>query len=315
MKVNYHGVMHFSTTVGNAINLRLSEMDAAFSIYIRNAITLACTLRRHGNDLTLHTNDIDMCTRLVASFSVFPIQIELLKSHYNPPSNIAFYSAHQKLNLYRTLASRTDGAHCVVDLDMVMLQPLPQWLVEVWRNGRGVVYDITAQVVPSVGHERIQSDLEKIIGRRCEGRWFGGEFIAGTADFWRILCSRIEQVWPQYEIQYKELSHQGDEVLSSAALQTLAWDEVIAVDVGGCDLIKRHWSVYTDHEQVGVTEARRNLCLLHLPADKQFLASCAAKDFADGNKWFWRRYRIEYTRRKALSFGKHWVKNVLGGSR
>jgi len=300
--------MHFSDRDGNRVNSKAHSGGELFDLYIRNAVVLALTLKRHGYGFILHTNNTALCGELLDEEGRALVGVREIEAHYSPPEDIKFYSAHQKLNLYRTLAGEVGNVHCVVDLDMVMLKKLPDWLGDIWNRGLGAVYDISCQVLPSVGHERVRSDLARLTGFSSEGRWFGGEFISGTPAFWAKLCARIESYWPAYLANYQGLSHQGDEALSSAAFQVLGHADIIAVDVGTFDVVKRHWSVCTHHQQPSLCGYMDKISMLHLPADKPFIASCGLADFNDDNAQFWRRYKAENRKRRFLSVAKHMLK-------
>lgn len=208
------------------------------------------------------------------------------------PQGIPFYSAHFKLDLFRAFGSGEFGRDVgLVDLDTVLLRGLP-------KCGALGVYDISDQVLPIYEQSRIAADVRKISGKSIpEARWYGGEFVVGSAGMFRTISSYIEAFWGNYIQNVGTLAHIGDEMIMSAALNCARLDGVSLVDYGRDGSVARWWTSRTRHRQPPF-DAVKGSALLHLPADKIFLARQAQNPF--DSEIFLKKFR-PYVRRKCLS--------------
>jgi hypothetical protein len=213
------------------------------------------------------------------------------------PSNAAFYSAHFKLDVLRSFGEGKWGDFVgLVDLDVVLTRPLNLPTPDVRAL---YVYDLTSQEVRAYGVQ-LRESLRKL-GMDLPPRWYGGEFIAGRSDAFRVLSRSVDQFWPAYSAHMEQLHHAGDEMVVTPALMDCAQRGIKLIDAGSSDCpggpaIARWWSASTIHEQESFMSASR-AAILHLPADKQFLAAAAEETF-DSNR-FISQY-VRHTRPRAL---------------
>ena len=140
----------------------------------------------------------------------------------------------------------------------------PESLEQCWTCGSGYrpawndyrqcsslgVYDISEQVLPIHEQSRIVADMKRISGKSIpEARWYGGEFVTGSASMFRAISSYIEMFWENYIQNIGSLVHIGDEMIMSAALNCMRLDGISLVDYGKDGSVVRWWSSRTRHQQ------------------------------------------------------------------
>jgi len=236
-------------------------------IYLRCAATCRTSFRAQGADLVVVTNAAsklrERCERLGL---IEQIQLREHRFHLEVPEDLKFFEAHYKLDLFDAFGRGEFGANpTLVDLDTVLLRPL--------RAPAGLgLYDITSHVVPAYSEGRIRKDLQNLAAVTVETvRWFGGEFISAAADTYRRLSTNVRRLWPRYLDIAKSLHHVGDEMVVNAALQPLMQDGFEPDDFGTSGDVSRWWSARTLSKLDALGQVK-GTALLHLPADKKFLA-------------------------------------------
>lgn len=195
------------------------------------------------------------------------------------PPNTTFYSTHFKLDVLRSFGDSKFGDFVgLVDLDVVLTKPLN---LPVPSGDALYVYDLTAQEVSAYGSKL--GDSLRALGMHLPPRWYGGEFIAGKSSAFKALSTSVDQFWPAYSREFAQLHHAGDEMIVTPALMESAQRGVELIDAGSPIVpagpaIARWWSASTLHEQQSFEVASR-AAILHLPADKPFLAQAASDTF------------------------------------
>jgi hypothetical protein len=292
------GLLHSTAGESNAANTKIDDEQQLVELYARNAITLWRSLDRTGISFTLVCQDASRVRALASRFGAPDLDIRAIPFPLEIPSGVPFYSAHHKLDVFRHLATLPDGAYVgLVDLDVVALGELPTTLRRIIESGMPLAYDITDQVAPAYGFDVIARDLEKLTGIPSEARWYGGELLAGQPWFFRALCDQIAGCYAVYVDVWRQLHHQGDEIITSAAVQQLLGQGLQVADGGSLGITRRYWSIATLHPQPKLDDTPPPF-LLHLPADKMFLASLRADEQVDARR-FLTAYR-RHLRRRAL---------------
>jgi hypothetical protein len=149
--------------------------------YVSQAICLNNSLRRVGMPtLTIMTNAPDLVARRLAGMPTeHRPAVTPLAATIELPKNMPFYAAHFKLDLMDQVAETlpADTMMLLLDADMVALLPLDQDLIERCAQAGLGVFDISDQVFPAYGSERVVADLEIVADQRLMNpRWYGGEF-------------------------------------------------------------------------------------------------------------------------------------------
>ena len=186
---------------------------------------------------------------------------------------------------------------------MISLSEIPQSLTNIINSKTPLYYDISDQVIQAYGHEVIIKDLQKLQPIPCEGRWSGGELIMGTPEFFSSLCEKIDDIYEIYTEIYEDLQHNGDEIITSAALELLRKEGIYIAEAGTIGIIGRFWSIPVLHPQKPF-DYYEKLFLLHLPADKIFLAKISDSEIVDNRNTFIKEYK------KYLQFTKprRWIR-------
>lgn len=197
---------------------------------------------------------------------------------FKVPKDTGFTAAHRKIDAYKYLAQSGDSDYSfLIDSDVLCLSKMPLNLINCISNNIPVYYDITEQVYPAYSREKIIKDKEVLMSNQSStGIWAGGEFIGGDNKFFKLLHDEIEILQENYFNNYKDLHHQGDEALVSPAIEKIMHNQYIC-NVGSFGGIGRFWSVPTLHVQSHWKSYTNNF-LLHLPADKDFIAGISSVD-------------------------------------
>ena len=248
----------------------VSENDKAKIVdYIKCCILLNNSLLKFGYELIILTNNPDEIYKYDKN-----LKIETLAFNLNIPPDIKFYSAHFKIDVFRYLSTRTNDYSILLDNDIVCLNELPESLMEIVSNNIPIYYDMTDAYQNYWGHETVIKDKTLIMQQKSDGFWTGGEFLGGPSVFWKELYDLCIKYWDMYQKNFNQLFHQGDEMLSSCAIEEYRKNkQIINIGDNGTDakgVINRYWSI--DPLNNKPTEDKFNYFLIHLPLDKVFLS-------------------------------------------
>jgi hypothetical protein len=282
----------------------------AVAIYIRCAALLAKSALVAGFDITIMTNDAATIEVAFAQLGV-PKQVAISQrdfiSRLDP--SVPHRSAHHKLDLLRDLASGdTEQYSMIVDLDAVFLRGLRSG--ELPAANQIGCYDISTMMA-SESHGRSVDDIRALTDEAvADPRWFGGELIIARGAMFGALVAILEEVEERYWTLRSSLYHTGDETPVSSALNLYLARGGSIMDAGARNIILRWWTARRSFPQPRFN-AGLDRALLHLPADKEFLASQAGRPF--DARSFLEAYR-RYARRKLLmTRAKVALSNMVGG--
>ncbi len=243
--------------------------------YLLCAIQLHHSLRLANIQLSIITNDKEFLKQL----TIIDQSLDLVELEFTleVPEEIKFYSAHYKIETYKYLSTLKDQYVGLVDSDITCINNKNRALLNIIAQKLPLYYDITDQMVPAFGIDRIINDKQKISGNPSIGLWAGGEFLSGTPSFFDELYKTIDETKKNYFAHYRSLFHEGDEMLTSIAIEEMLSRGYPVYDAGNLGVITRYWSINTRHPQKPFNAFKKCL-LLHLPADKKFL-SLLAEDY------------------------------------
>ena len=279
----------------NFANIR--DVRHAGTIYIRCAALLAKSVIAAGHRPVIVTNRAEPLARAFVALGVPDGTAFVERAFQSKLERGAMHrAAHHKLDIIRDLADLPgDDPAMIVDLDAVFLRPLGPG--DLPARGAIGCYDIT----PDMGREsdgRSTGDLHAILGEiACDPRWYGGEAIIARPWDYRALVALLDEVEPRYWALRPMLYHSGDEAPVSAALNLLTRRGGRLHDLGIANTIVRWWTAKRPFPQPRLTELT-DRAILHLPADKEFLASQAHLPFAAAT--FLARYRAHARTKLAL---------------
>lgn len=238
-------------------------------LYLDCAKQLHRSLATEGLELIVLTNDKELLDKL--NGDRYAIAITQLDFRLHVPSGIQFYSAHFKLEVFSYLASLPADYIALVDSDMVCVNKTPEALKTIAAQKLPLYYDITDQMTPYIGAATIKKEKELLSKEASFGLWAGGEFIAGPPSFFGRLFAEVSRIKEAYWQHAATLHHQGDETLTSVAVERLKkTGGVPLLDAGALLLVGRYWSYPPVHVQKPV-EGYVNHFLLHIPSDKRFI--------------------------------------------
>jgi hypothetical protein len=274
--VELYGLLHVSDEGRYSPNLRSGSYEKAIRTYFGDAVTLYNSLRAAGCGFTLLTNDRYRLEDVNRKGFKSSISIREISFQLRVPKAIGYYSAHHKIDVYRWFGNSAPGDYAIlVDVDVVALRAPSSQFSACVEAGMPMIYDISDHVFPLFGGERILSDLRLLTELPLSiGHWYGGEFIGGPPKFFRTLANEIDHLWDRYCSRFESLHHQGDEMLTSAALCKMVMDGCVAIDVGPIGGIGRYGSWLPLHPQKPFWWFEECF-LLHLSLDKEYLAKWA----------------------------------------
>lgn len=302
MEITFYGLLHLAKGEKSAVNGGLKKFDRQIETYLMNAVNLSDSLQSKDIQFILLTNQPGAIEdRLKRLGSSDRLQVQSINFATDVPTGTSFYSAHFKFDVFNYLGSLQDDRYVgLIDLDTIAIGDLSPCFQNLIRKKTPIIYNITKQVAPVFGRDRILQDMQKLWPNITEVRWSGGEFITGTPAFFNSLYSEISKLYDLYIEAIDSLHHHGDEMLTSVALAKLIHDEKIPIADGGeLEIVGRFWSYPPKHLQPAFNFFE-NLFLLHLPSDKKFLAKINAED-AKSRDRFLLRYKRYLTQQLAVS--------------
>lgn len=262
----FYTLLHIRSTDANKV---LAEnTNSNLSIYIKCCEALHNSLKNYGYNLIVLTNEKEVIEQKSKTLKVQNIDFKL-----NIPSDIKFYSAHYKIDVFKYLSEK-EGYSILIDCDVVCINNLPLNMKKIISTNTPMCYDITNQRYPAYGREKLIKDKFTIMKKESIGNWFGGEFISGDSSFFDAIYSLCMKYWDNYRLNYQQIQHQGDEMLTSCAIEEYQRQNNFIFDVGTIGGIERYWSCNTLHYQKSFKSLNQSF-LLHLPADKKIIAKHA----------------------------------------
>lgn len=293
---NFYSLLYVNSGKTRHANVA-KRAENPLELYVKCAINLNSSCLAKKIKFSIITNEVGAVKTILDLYSS-DIPILELKFDRDVPDGIPFYEAHFKLDAIKYLSSRVGEISALVDLDVVVVGEIE---VPEFRKDILWVYDITETIIRSYKTEKVLADLSKAGGTPNASRWFGGEFIMGHAESFGQLSKDIDECWPVYMKNLKRMTHVGDEAVVSAALSKIRNVELSDVSLGKSEdvTISRYWSARTLHRALPLTE-QIDAKLLHLPADKEFLANWALIPFEADE--FLKSYKLHVSkkRRRAL---------------
>jgi hypothetical protein len=260
--------------------------------YIKSAVNLSRSLRKRGVDFTLITNNKqEVIDELESLGCCDSLNVECIDFQLQVPDGLFYYSTHFKLDVFRYFAS-LDREHYVglIDIDAIAVNDLPVCLKNLVEAKIPACYDVSDQLIPAFGHDVILRDMQRLSPDICAGRWYGGELIMGTPDFFAELNEEAQIIYERYIAIVDELFHKGDEMIVSVALENIQRRGRYLADLGTLGVVGRYFSVPTVKHPQKSFRYFENCFLLHLPVDKDFLAQLNPEQ-AESREAFLKHYK------------------------
>lgn len=268
--MEFYGFLHLEEQESSTVNVSVRSFRHKVLTYLQNAALLGRSLRDHGHEFHLLTNQRGLIDQLAPSIAR---ELRLIEIEFaaRVPSGVRFFSGHYKVDVFRYLGNLPKGYRALIDLDMLCVNFAPESLADAENNNTALYYDITEQVVASSGEAHLRDQLEEILGREVSLRWSGGEFLAGPPEFFAELTSAVDSIFDRYLEVSVGRYRVGNEPYQNAAIELLrekGWD---VRDAGELGIVRRFWNMPVKHRQPPFRDFQ-NAFLLHLPVDKHILS-------------------------------------------
>lgn len=292
--INYYTLLFINpeeSSLGNGVK---GDYNEKIEKYIRCCLTLSESLRVKGlQGLTIITNDSKKIISVANNNFIQSSKVHCVEIPFKTkvPSNIAFSSAHHKLDVFKYFSTLPQSEYSVLlDSDVLCINDEPFVLKKLGEKVKGksnvaqefpaFIYNISDQQIQAFTAERVCHDKDLLITKAFNEKafassalWAGGEYISGSASFYKTLYSACLKLLPTYFENAKTLFHNGDEMIVSCAIEYLLQKKKIAVfDAGLFGIVGRYYDSSTNHVQHIWKYFSKNF-LVHLPMDKDFLAS------------------------------------------
>lgn len=293
-----YGLLHVAPYRAHA-NLRSAAADP-IDVYLQCASLCAASVAAAGGSFALITNDAERLEKRRQALGLGGPEFVEQQFHWPVPPGIAFYSAHFKLEVIEAFAAGAFGDLVgLIDIDTVLVRPLRLGALP---DGALAVYDITETERAAFGRELVCDDLAAVAGCRLEdARWYGGEFIVGAPAAFAAIAQEVRACWPNYVAAIGSLNHVGDEMVVSPAIDRARQKGLSTINVDRPGGVTRWWTARTESPIRPFREIE-DRSLLHLPSDKEFLASYCRADF-DGARFVadYRRYARRRLRARRIA--------------
>jgi len=292
-EVTYYGLL-FVSKYNNHTNMKKNGTES-IDIYCANAALCSASAAAAGVRFRLITN---AATDLRSRFARMKLPTpEIIEEEFSleVPEGADFFAAHFKIDVLKLFGTGKFGEYVgLIDLDTIFLRSV---FVNPIFDGKICVYDISNQTWDEKMGRILKENIRFVAGANFDKpRWYGGEFIVGHKILFEILSRKINEFADRYFANIENMGHVGDEMLVSAALNSIESDDPgILFDVGSQHEVTRWWSSRTLRRQKRFGEIE-NSALLHLPSDKEFLALLARRAFSVAN--FLECYKRHINRRK-----------------
>ena len=308
MALGFYGLLVAPLDTDRSVNL--SGAGSLLDAYLRCAAVCHASFAYHGYDWSLVTDAPGLIEEGFARLGLGVPPIVAAEFAWRVPADLRFRAAHHKLELLAQFGSGTLGERAaLVDLDAVCLARLPDAITQ----AAGVVgYDMSALIAGGPDAPAKRASLALLDVETDRPRWWGGEFLLGADQAFAALAERLATLWPRYLDQTGSMAHVGDEMILTAALLQLEAAGFPVADAGVAGAIARFWSARTMAPYPSFTEAQ-HASILHLPADKPFLAGWAGRPFDP--EGFVSDYRRYLKRKIALRRPAALVAGLSGGAR
>lgn len=292
--VEFFGLLHLNENESSSVNLKEKNFNKKIEIYLKNAMALSNSIANIGEQLTLITNKSEKIESMLKNIKGnHSLNLKQLDFEMNVPKGLRFYSAHYKIEVFKYLSNLNNEYSIFCDLDMIAIQDkLPKPLLNCINSGIPLCYDITDNDYSYYGHEKIINTIDLVLGSSgSSGHWYGGEFLAGPPTFFKEISKVTDKLTENYINNIDNLHHLGDEAITTAAIELLKKNGVYIEDAGKNGIVGRYWNSRTRYSQPNFSYYQ-NCFLLHLPADKDFLAALitANNNLNQSNLFSYKKY-------------------------
>ncbi|MDC2976325.1 hypothetical protein OAY13_00700 [Candidatus Pelagibacter sp.] len=304
-KINFYGLIHYKKNENNNLNFNSSSDNEKISIYLKNAALISQQLKKFDINFILITNNKKYINSLLKKMDIKITLLEIkFKTFVN--KNTHFYSCHFRVDIFRYFSKLKNSYSILIDLDTVLINKISKKQI-LKLYDYGLVNNITDNVIPAYGEKKILKNL-KILDPKIEKIfWYGGDFFGGNQNFYKILYSISKSYQKKFNNNLKYLKNQTDELFISLSIIKIKKLNLYKIkNANSNKFFSRYWSSSTLHKQKHF-KYYFNYKLLHLPADKIFIANLFKKIDNDLN---FKKIYFEYLNSKKFLITKFLKKNT-----
>ena len=264
--IRFYTLLYIDLDEKRTLSMKQHSGKERISLFLKNAAVLdksLITLNPALPHLTILTNNQALIHEIEKEIG-YNFTTKEIEFTLDVPKGIPFYSAHFKIDCFRYFSSLPEDEYSVlVDNDIVVLEPLPQFF-----------YDIAEQNIPMLYHLRLKDtarmmkDCRKIDASLNVIQWTGGEYWGGCRDFFAELYQICYEISGKYFSSIRNgFYHIGDEALTSIAVRRMQDNGLVYYNIHNFNLLYRFWG----HHEANTLRSV-NTVLAHLPADKAWVA-------------------------------------------
>ena len=275
-KVIFYGLLHINDFDTN-LNFKFNDQNHKINTYFLNSLLLAKSLNEKNFKFVLLTNNKNFLEK--TNKHNFKIDIEEIHFNTEVIRESHFSSCHYRIDVFKYLSQKKEYS-ALIDLDVVAVGELSTKIEKIIDSNNAIfVNDITDNVIPAYGKEKIQKNLDLVLGERSKNRWYGGDIFFGHPKFFEELFNCVNITYNNFKKNFQVLKDQTDELFISAGIELLKKNTNLNIlDSRKYGILDRYWSVNTKHQQESFGKIKKNF-LVHFPADKVFLSNIAIKNF------------------------------------
>ena len=271
-KVCFFGLLHIKKDENINLNFKSKNDDHKILVYLKNAIVLNQQLKNYGYDFTLLTNEKIYLDKLQKKLN-YKLKLKQLSFRTHVPKKTHFYACHFRVDVFRYLSSLKRIYSILIDLDVLILKD-PKKLYQYKKDKINLINNITKNVIPAYGKEKILKNLKILNHKIKKVEWYGGDFFSGSSHFYKILHQKTKFYQKKFVKNIGLLSDQTDELFMSAAINEIKYNNLSKIKhVKDTGIFTRYWNTNVKHAQKKALYYQ-SFNILHIPADKVFLSKC-----------------------------------------
>ena len=271
-KICFFGLLHIKKDENIHLNFKSKNNDHKILVYLKNAIILNQQLKNYGYDFILFTNEKIYLDKLQKKLN-YKLKLKQLSFRTYVPRKTHFYACHFRVDVFRYLSSLKRVYSVLIDLDVLILKN-PKKLYQYKKDKINLINNITKNVIPAYGEEKILKNLKILNHKIKKVEWYGGDFFSGNSHFYKILHQKTKFYQKKFVKNIGWLSDQTDELFMSAAINEIKYNNLSKIkNVKDTGIFTRYWNTNVKHTQKKALYYQR-FNILHIPADKVFLSKC-----------------------------------------
>ena len=299
MNVNFYTLLYIDKTETRLLSARNFSDNERIDLFVKNACVLDKSLKNFKlKGVTVLTNSLYELESSKKRIGYSDLDIKEIDFTLQPPKGIPFYSAHFKIDVYKSFSTLPNDEYSILmDNDIVMLNEMSEVFNNVVNNGIPMVYHIK-DYIGSSG----LNDIKRIDPSIFAYQWCGGEFIGGCNLFYEELYSDILNFKDKYFVEIKNgLFHVGDEMLTTIGVEHMRANGLYCYDAYTLGAIYRYWG---NAEPYPLSDY--SITFLHLPYDKVWLSKVNIDEFTS-SEYFYSKYR----KHRCFNILKRYIKRIL----